>query len=58
MELASIDKLLTTTRSVRKRLDFERLVEPKIILECLNIALQIWLQLTWFVFVIRIFNDV
>ncbi len=34
------DELLTTTRSVRKRLDFSRLVEPEVIRECLEIALQ------------------
>jgi nitroreductase len=34
------DELLTTTRSVRKRLDFERPVERSIVLECIDIALQ------------------
>lgn len=38
--LAIIDHLLTTTRSVRKRLDLSRPVEPQIIEECLNIAIQ------------------
>src|SRR5438876_5183573 len=36
----SPDELLTTTRSVRKRLDFSRPVEPEIIQECLQIAVQ------------------
>ena len=36
----SIDALLTTTRSVRKRLDLSRPVEPEVIRECLEIALQ------------------
>lgn len=36
----SPDQLLTTTRAVRKRLDFSRPVEPEIIRECLEIALQ------------------
>jgi nitroreductase len=36
----SIDALLTTTRSVRKRLDFSRSVEPEVIRECLQLALQ------------------
>jgi nitroreductase len=36
----SIDTLLTTTRSVRKRLDLSRPVEPEVIRECLEIALQ------------------
>jgi nitroreductase len=34
------DELLTTTRSVRKRLDFSRPVEPEIVRECLALALQ------------------
>lgn len=36
----SADELLTTTRAVRKRLDFDRPVDPKLITECLGIALQ------------------
>ncbi|RME83983.1 MAG: nitroreductase [Caldilineae bacterium] len=40
MDLATVDKLLTTTRSVRKRLDFDRPVPPEIIQECLEIAVQ------------------
>lgn len=36
----TVDQLLTTTRSVRKRLDFSRPVEPEIVRECLEIALQ------------------
>ncbi|OAA27695.1 nitroreductase [Frankia sp. EI5c] len=34
------EELLTTTRSVRKRLDLDRPVEPALIEECLRIALQ------------------
>lgn len=34
------DELLSTTRSVRKRLDFDRPVERQLLLECLDIALQ------------------
>ncbi len=34
------DQLLSTTRSVRKRLDLERPVEPEIVMECLELALQ------------------
>lgn len=34
------DELLTTTRSVRKRLDLERPVERDVIEECIDIALQ------------------
>jgi nitroreductase len=36
----SADELLTTTRSVRKRLDFDRPVERATVEECLQIALQ------------------
>ncbi len=36
----SIDTVLTTTRSVRKRLDLSRPVEPEVIRECLELALQ------------------
>jgi nitroreductase len=40
MDLATVDKLLTTTRSVRKRLDLTRPVEPEVIAQCLDIATQ------------------
>ena len=36
----SVDEVLTTTRSVRKRLDFERLVPREVLLECLELAIQ------------------
>jgi len=36
----SPDELLSTTRSVRKRLDFSREVEPELIQECLELAVQ------------------
>ena len=36
----SADDVLTTTRAVRKRLDFDRPVEREVIEECLQIALQ------------------
>jgi nitroreductase len=36
----STDALLSTTRSVRKRLDLSRPVEPEVIRECLELALQ------------------
>ena len=36
----SADDVLTTTRSVRKRLDLERPVEREVIEQCLEIALQ------------------
>ena len=40
MDRATVDHLLTTTRSVRKRLDFSRPVEPTIIERCIEIAIQ------------------
>ena len=40
LDLAVCDHLLTSTRSVRKRLDFERPVAPELIEECLEIAIQ------------------
>ncbi|WP_299560830.1 nitroreductase family protein [uncultured Mycolicibacterium sp.] len=36
----SVDELLTTTRSVRKRLDLTRPVPREVLLECLELALQ------------------
>jgi nitroreductase len=36
----SAEEMLTTTRSVRKRLDFSRPVEPEVIRECLELAVQ------------------
>ena len=39
-DLSQTDKLLTTTRAVRKRLDLERPVEPAVLLECLGLATQ------------------
>jgi nitroreductase len=36
----SADEVLTTTRSVRKRLDFDKPVERSIVEECLEIAMQ------------------
>src|SRR5437016_5800114 len=40
MDLATVDKLLTTTRTERKRLDLTRSVEPAIIQACLEIRIQ------------------
>ncbi|MGK2865199.1 MAG: nitroreductase family protein [Mycobacterium sp.] len=36
----SADEVLTTTRSVRKRLDFDKPVPRDVLMECLDIALQ------------------
>jgi nitroreductase len=40
VDIATIDHLLTTTRSVRKRLDLARPVEPEVIERCLELAIQ------------------
>src|SRR3954454_8519370 len=39
-DLAITDSLLSTTRAVRKRLDFDRPVEKEVILDCLRLAIQ------------------
>ena len=36
----SVDEVLTTTRSVRKRLDFDKPVSRDVLMECLELALQ------------------
>ena len=36
----SVDEVLTTTRSVRKRLDLDKPVPREVLMECLEIALQ------------------
>lgn len=40
MDLTTVDHLLSTTRSVRKRLDFSRPVEREVITRCIDLALQ------------------
>jgi len=40
LDLATVDKLLSTTRAVRKRLDLTRPVPRDVILECLRLAIQ------------------
>jgi nitroreductase len=39
-DLATTDRLLSTTRAVRKRLDLDRPVDPAVVLECLRLAVQ------------------
>jgi len=39
-DLAQTDALLSTTRAVRKRLDFDREVPDDVLLECLQLAVQ------------------
>ena len=36
----SADEVLSTTRAVRKRLDFDRPVEVEVLEECLSLAMQ------------------
>jgi nitroreductase len=40
LDLASVDQVLSTTRSVRRKLDFERPVPPELLYECINLATQ------------------
>ena len=40
MDLTVCDRLLTTTRSVRKRLDLEKPVDLAVIRECIDVATQ------------------
>jgi nitroreductase len=40
VDVATVDHLLTTTRSVRKRLDLRRPVEPEVLERAIEIALQ------------------
>jgi nitroreductase len=40
IDVANADLLLSTTRSVRRRLDFDRPVEREVLLECLQLAVQ------------------
>ena len=40
MDLTTVDHLLSTTRSVRKRLDFTRPVDASVITKCIDLALQ------------------
>jgi len=37
-DLSQVDRLLATTRAVRKRLDLDRPVEPEVVTECLRLA--------------------
>ncbi len=40
IDLESVDRVLRTTRSVRRRIDFERPVEPEVLNECIEVATQ------------------
>jgi nitroreductase len=39
-DLTETDRLLSTTRAVRKRLDLDRPVEPEVLMDCLRLAVQ------------------
>jgi nitroreductase len=39
-DVAQVDRLLTTTRAVRRRLDLDRPVAREVVLDCLRVALQ------------------
>lgn len=39
-DLEEVDRLLTTTRAVRRRLDLDRPVDPAVVQECIRIAIQ------------------
>ncbi|MCZ6643987.1 MAG: nitroreductase family protein [Gammaproteobacteria bacterium] len=40
LDLTSVDTVLATTRSVRRKLDFDRAVPPEVIYDCVNLATQ------------------
>ena len=40
VDVAAVDHVLTTTRSVRRRIDFERKIEPEVIEACIACAVQ------------------
>ncbi len=40
LDLTVVDELLSTTRSIRKKLDLERPVDPAVIDECIELSLQ------------------
>lgn len=39
-DLDTVDRLLSTTRTVRKRLDLEKPVPPEVLTECIRLAIQ------------------
>ena len=40
LDIASVDLALSTTRSVRRRIDWERAIDPAVIEACINVATQ------------------
>lgn len=47
IDTATADKLLTTTRGVRRRIDFDRPVERSVIEACIEIAMQAPVGVDW-----------
>ncbi|MEM7002971.1 MAG: nitroreductase family protein [Pseudomonadota bacterium] len=39
-EIALVDEVLSTARSVRRNLDFDRPLEPRVLLDCIDVAVQ------------------
>ena len=39
-DLSVTDRLLSTTRAVRRRLDLSRPVEPEVVLDCIRLSQQ------------------
>jgi nitroreductase len=40
LDLESVDRVLSSARSVRRKLDFERPIAPEVLLDCIDIATQ------------------
>ncbi len=40
LDIASVDQVLSTARSVRRKLDFDRPVEPEVLFDCINVSTQ------------------
>lgn len=47
IDLENADLLLTTTRGVRRRLDFDRAVDPQVIEKCVEVAMQAPVGSSW-----------
>jgi nitroreductase len=47
IDLEAADKLLTTTRGVRRRIDFDRPVEREVIEDCIEVAMQAPVGAAW-----------
>ncbi len=47
LDIEAADKLLTTTRGVRRRIDFDRPVEREVIEDCIEVAMQAPVGAAW-----------